>query len=626
MGTEMKANPGIHLLVIFQESVDPTNVTAFLEDAYGTPYAKIAGDPNAITRWSVLEALNAVRERFATFAIVVFPHIDSDAGVYEGLKEYGQARIGALTHPAVAALSFNKPETRERIRELYKQRDYSRQDEVALIQASDFHGGPGAIVGQPRTEVRVPQGKATYKNLREALRCPSRVKCSIDFTEDEYQRLTRKTCVWKFTSHPGKLGFQDQDYDAASAAICAMSNSDGGVLELQGSVAPTDDREVYLAAVQKQLDEILKGRLDPQLKSYVYRDFRFSPGRVSIVIRLFQSQRLHTSNGVAYTMKDDRPTGASARDIEFLVSRNISTRFGPRFESTLNDLSTRSILLSKMPRGIPLLLRCHEKLTFSLPEGLTVSGIPPASSKGREASEEFAEILAAGSDAFPFGYPEGNCALLWQPRPPRFEEHYLRFTVIRAQVDGDTLERCAWGSIDSPAIVVVPGGGVGLLEPGHIIADIGALLIRVSGEWQDRVHSLLAWFKSAFFIWHCAVHLGDPDLFLHLQFPGARLALPRSSQKALYQRLDALARNVVLDENKFMSEINRQKKKGTLDDAGRERLMVRHNANANRTCLDIDKAIFEWLAVGKDDERFVARTLRDVHMSDFGLLEELSKK
>jgi uncharacterized protein YkuJ len=492
MGVEIKAFPGIHLLGIFHESVEPVQVVKFLEDLYGPSYGAIAGDPKPVTKCTLLEALDRTIQTFADKAVVIAPHIDTGDGLYEGLKEHGQARIGALRHAALKALSFNKLETRERVRKLLDSPDYRRPDEVALIQSSDFHGQPGATIGQPRTYISVPKGKVSFHHMREAFTHPKRVRCSLDRTNEEYERLIKGEFVVRYMSEPDKCAFRECDFQDIAATLCAMCNSNQGILELEGYVLPEAERETYVNAVIDQLKGILEGRLEPSDLHFMHRDLRFSPGRVSILIKPFPSERLHLSDGSAFVVRGEQKCAGSAQEIEVIVSRKIEQRFGHRLTDTLEGVSTESTLLSKMPAGIPLLIGCQDKLHSRLPAGFKLDFVEPVSSKGREFVEVVRDTYQRTRKKYPFGVPEGNATILWDQTPPRFLEHYLRFTTFRAQMAADYLQKCAWEQIDQPAIVVFPGGGVGLLEPGFIVADTPAMILQPGEGWADKVHALTA--------------------------------------------------------------------------------------------------------------------------------------
>ncbi|MGC1482718.1 MAG: hypothetical protein WA789_02895 [Candidatus Acidiferrum sp.] len=80
---------------------------------------------------------------------------------------------------------------------------------------------------------------------------------------------------------------------------------------------------------------------------------------------------------------------------------------------------------------------------------------------------------------------------------------------------------------------------------------------------------------------------------------------------------------MIEEENNFMSDVNRQKRKDALDEDYHTKARNRHNSSGNRISLAIDREVFDFLDFTSKDRRFIAQTLRDIEMSDFGALEEL---
>jgi hypothetical protein len=627
MGVEVKADPGIHMLVIFAESVEADHVVPFLEEAYQAPYRSIAGDPTPTARWTLKDTLDRIHERFSDNAFVVFPHVDSSGGVYEDLKEFAQARIGAMTHPAVRALSFNREETREKLRNLFGQPDYKRGSPVALIQSSDFHGAEGAVIGQPKTELLVKDGRPTFRNIREAFREHGRIKCSVDFVAEEYRSLTRGRDLCKYVSDAGGLGFNPGDSEEIAAAVCAMLNSRGGVLELEGPAPPLPSDEPHRTSVRNQLDSILSARLDPPFSGWLQRSLRPSAGKVRVLHRIFRSDRLRSANGKVFIMDEGKVRVATPAEIEVIVSENLNQRFGYRFEGTLERSSKQSTLLAKLPPGIPLLLRCQKRLAFGIPEFVKILEIEPAGEKDPEAGEAVHDLIEDLTKDLLFGDPKGNATVLHSGSPPRYRDHYLRFTAYRAHVAPEIVERCAWGKLESPAIAAHFGGGFGLVEPGHVISEIPALLLQFDGKNQADVYALLSWLKSSFFLWYCAVHMGETNAYmqLHLRLRLSRLPMPGQNEEGLRSRLSEHAHKLVGEEVSFMEDIIRLKKKGTLDSDYQEKSRRSHNRRAAQICLSIDKDVYDFLALPLKDQKLIAETLRDMEMTDFGFLEELGE-
>lgn len=611
------------MLAVFAESVEPETVISLLEWAYQAKYSEFMGNPAPTTRSGLKQTLDELETRFSDRVVVIFPHVDSSGGVYEDLKDFQQARIAALTHPVVRALSFNRQETRDKLVELFKQPDYRRPHPVALIQSSDFHGEEGSLVGQPRIEVLVREGKPTFKNLKDSFREFTRVKCSIDFVSEEYRGLVRGKFVAKYASDPRALAFKDADFDNLSENVCGMLNSRGGFLEIEGNPEPDDAGQSQWSAIRDQLISILHGRLNPPFQPFLFRSFHLSPGKVRVLIQIRASTRLFMANGKVFVNEDGQSRPATPLEVELVASRNLEARFGSRFERTLNSVTRNSNLLSRLPHGIPLMISSERKATLSLPESMNPVEMLPASDKGMDVGETVDELIERQTEEHDFGNPRGNTSLLTGTRMPRERDHYLRFSVPRGDVSEELLQRISSATIEVPTLVFTFGGSVGLLEPGYVICDVPSVLLQLDERWQGSVLGLLTWFKSSFFLWYCAVRLGIPSPFFELQNRPYRLPVPNPEDAEFIRDLGRQAATVISEENGFMDDINRLKKKGTLDAEYREKARHRHNAACNRICLGIDKQIYEFLAVPKSDIRFICETLRDLKWTDFGLLDEL---
>lgn len=621
MGVEIKSDPGVHLLLVFHESVKPEAVEAFLSEAYNRPYDEFRGSPEPITTWRLEETLDHVARRFGEQVMVVAPHIENDGGIWDALKNLNTLRMNAIKHPSIRALSFGRLETRNKLRELLQQGDYKRTEPVAFIQSSDYHAQPGAQIGQPRTEVLVPNGRATFTAISQAFRYTRCIKCSVDFTQEDYEKLTSGQHVVRFKSEGEGVAFREQDFDAVADAVCAMSNSDSGVVELECNIRPEMDRATYVQDTESALQKILATRLAPAPGVIINLDLRFSPSRLKVLFKPFGDTRLRTSNGHVYIVGEDKVRVALPHEIEAIVARHIEERFGQRFEVTLDEVSNRATRLAKMPAGIALLLQCEQNLEYLNLTRSMIEYVEPISSRGRDVADLARSTQSALHENCAFGTENGNATFIWSPAPPRNEEHYFRFTTYRGEVDPDTVKRISTATVEESTLVVYPGGAVGIVESGSIVSKVTALLLRPKqDEWRSHLFGIAAWLKSSFFLWYCTVHLGDPDIYKYLQRNRARIPIPRFENTELYRRLDSLGRNIVLDEKKFLSEYHKDERRGVAEEH-RDKIRKRHNAAMNRVFLTIDKEISDFLNFSDDERKFVARTIRAMDMTDFGFLD-----
>lgn len=146
---------------------------------------------------------------------------------------------------------------------------------------------------------------------------------------------------------------------------------------------------------------------------------------------------------------------------------------------------------------------------------------------------------------------------------------------------------------------------------------------RPEKDWTGHEYALLGWLKSSFMMWYCAAFLGSVGPFIELQFRPFRIPIPRLDQHEMLSRLKEHSHRIISLEMDFMGDLNRLKKKGTLDREYQEKARRRHNSQADKIMLALDQDVFEFLKLEVSDTRFIAKTISDLEMSDFGLLEAL---
>lgn len=312
---------------------------------------------------------------------------------------------------------------------------------------------------------------------------------------------------------------------------------------------------------------------------------------------------------------------ARATEIETRVAELIDIRFGGRFQRTLKKVAEESILLSKMPEGIPIFLRAREHLTFFSLNELKVTKIESTASRGREIEDEARSVYRQSMKETPFGLPKGNGNFLTRI-DIRFKEHYARYLCITADLNQHTAERLASAHLDKPSIVVTTGGAALLCDAGYLIANTPAVLLELPSELQKHMDGCLGWLKSSFFIWYCAVHLSEKDLYQQLQKKDIRLPFPNVAYEDFYRRFGGLVRNVVIEERKFLDEAHKQLSRGT-DSRAREKLRTRHNNTLNGVCLTMEHEVNKVLCLTEEEIEFVARSICDMGLTDFGMLEQI---
>jgi len=164
-----------------------------------------------------------------------------------------------------------------------------------------------------------------------------------------------------------------------------------------------------------------------------------------------------------------------------------------------------------------------------------------------------------------------------------------------------------------------------LAEGGPVVTRATLYSLKVPKGFDGKELALLAWIKSAFFIWYCSVYLGEPDLFMLLFNASVRFPIPTmQGNEEFFARLEINTKNLILEERHFLDDVARMTRK----DPGSseiEKLRNRHNKAANAYALAIDKEVSAFLKLEEDEQIFIAETLLNLKMTDFGLIDELQQ-
>jgi hypothetical protein len=366
--------------------------------------------------------------------------------------------------------------------------------------------------------------------------------------------------------------------------------------------------------------------LEPDSFHLLSRVLNYSSSRVKVLLKPINSGRLYVTDGRAFIHDKPTPRPAKSHEIEFIVGKNITRQFGDRFEETLDGVARQSVLLAKVPEAIPLLLRTRPMFTFVSPKQLSAHRIPPASQRGREFSDELDDLAERAKKVSPFGVSGGTCTFVQDyVMKAREQDHYMRFLAVRADASSDASSRLQSETLNSQSLLVVPGGAVMLAEGGPVVTRATLYSLKVPKGFDGKELALLAWIKSAFFIWYCSVYLGEPDLFMLLFNASVRFPIPTmQGNEEFFARLEINTKNLILEERHFLDDVARMTRK----DPGSseiEKLRNRHNKAANAYALAIDKEVSAFLKLEEDEQIFIAETLLNLKMTDFGLIDELQQ-
>ena len=320
MGVEIKPDPGVHLLVIFDEQISAEQVEEFLQEGIDSD-RQFKGNPDTMLKWNISQTFEQITNRFGKKAFVIAPHVDSSAGLYEALKNFSQPRMLAFRNPLLRAVSFNNPETRERLSKLLQDPNYKRSIPLAFIQDSDYHGETEYSTGVMHTRIFLENKKILFTSIQESLSKEKCIKCSIDFVEETYKELTQGFSVKSFNSYSkDELRFSEDDHRLLCDTVCAYLNSDGGIIEIIGNLLVGDNQQTVANTLKDHLTQILSSRLKPisNFRSVMLKLLQFSKGKIKGLILFGQATRLYASEGRFLILKNNDPCPADQTKLSTL--------------------------------------------------------------------------------------------------------------------------------------------------------------------------------------------------------------------------------------------------------------------------------------------------------------------
>ena len=116
-GTELDVYPNLHLIIVFDPQKSINDISAFLSSAGYTPDVRAKEDTSKFCKWNLDQAL----QEFENFgAIAIAAHVDSDKGLYDASKKWGQTRISAFCNECLYGMEFINPIAKAQIENIMK--------------------------------------------------------------------------------------------------------------------------------------------------------------------------------------------------------------------------------------------------------------------------------------------------------------------------------------------------------------------------------------------------------------------------------------------------------------------------------------------------------------------------
>ena len=589
-GLEFETNDGIHILVIFNNTVQTNVIERFLADGGYKPEDFGHENPSTFANWDINYLLDESKKYEC---LVIDAHTDSNKGILNTIPK-GKARAHCFSHPQLSGVCYNNEDQKNKLQETMKTaKEYSRSTSLAFVKFSDSHKAKD--VGLHSTWIKIVN--LTFSNLRAAFNNPT----EMIFTHEPSTAKILQNLL-KLDESYGVPSLEEAP-DLFKRLFCALTNTNGGFILL----GVREDKTPIGVELKKPYDNSFIDKirsiskdLPPMRIRYSFYDF--VENKVIVSILIFPDEHLASIKGDdrIYSIKSKKLTTLSASEIQNLVEERTSTQIesliNKRIQSVENDCGLIKNLFASMP-----IIRSYEKkiidrkleYKFVSAEIIDVKSI-------KKLNQERKSLRANGKT-------RGNIFYFSDPIPPRLTSAYLRYSLplffSSPQVPKNVLK---------PTIYVVPFGGVFYSTRDYpFYSDKSESIMKIHESQTNSPYGIkftACFLKSSFLLWYILTKFDDCNLFSGKIIESIRLPLfhiKKPECASLIQKINAYFDQSITSENQFLIQSGKINEKQAMT-----KLVEEHNSKIDNISYNIDKTIYELMELSPKEIDTIEVTLK----------------
>lgn len=594
LGVEITLNPGVHIIVLCEES-EKDELNELLNEV-GFSLDNRGADAEILPNMDIKRFLENPK---LDGKIVLAPHVDSDKGIWNVL--IGQYRADIFRSNQIDAITCNSTSQLTKIQGLVcSDSEYLRKKPFAYINASDAH--EPSKVGSKHSFFKL--NEFNFNEIKRAIELPE--EYISDTEKPEFLEYVEKCSKSNPTICLEKL-------DDLSKAICAVLNNSYGCILLgikenfHLSGIDCDDKQLELTIKEnlKKIETVNRriGKIEVRIKIE-----KLGNGKCACVI-LFKvdGSCLWTYNdNESYILDSNNYKLATIKDIERLIRSNIISEL-QEFNSQNNEIVSETINKMKhvlYPISKYKVFSKIEQISVPLHYYFNIEYNKPLNIQGENDLFRTDNGTAKGNI-----YYTDFCF-------PRLDDCYLRYS-CPVYLSQDEQYNSQLSSYNHPAIVIAFGGGCHIIEstePYYFNSYVPALLLFPKESFfEDRLSlkHIVAWLKSNLAIWLCLQKTGESNYCSPNVLNS--ILLPYGSK--FYQN-DKILENVdkILNlENKFLCDLERFNNIGH-GDMEMRKLVFEHNYAVNQVAYNIEELISSIYEISDSENGLICDDLRAEHI------------
>lgn len=601
-GLEFEVRNGIHLLIIFNDTVPLEEIYGFIIDGGYSPENFGNDITTGLSNWDIFALFEESKKHDC---IIIDAHTDSSKGILNTIPS-GAPRAACFSSPQLSAVCYKNEEQKEKLQNTLKtSKEYLRTIPLSFLKFSDAHIADN--VGSPSTWVKLE--KISFDALKTAFSNPSELvsteEPSIIKILDDLIRL------------PNSFGIPDlseKSLENFSKYICAFSNSEGGYIlvgvttnKAKVGIFVEDqlNKESYRAIIDKMLDCLRK--VEP-IQRPSFNMYPLQNNRVVISMYVPKSPSFTNlkEDGRIYSIKDDSLYQLAVNDIVHIVEdkvlKDIESKIIRRLQSVENDCNLIKNLFSSIP-----IIRFFDTNSVE-------ARLKPI----LEASMDLDHINIRKLEKIRYtGTSRGTLTYVREPTQPRLSYTYLRYTLPLF-----SLRNINYRSVLKDTIYIVPGGGLYFSNRDYpFFSERYGQIIKLCKESLPSKYNVkftVCFLKSSFLLWylknkHDSIDLFETDIFNNLRLPALNMKRPDTIE--IINSINDNFDKIVGLETTFLLNMKNVKKDDIMN------YFTEHNLRVDKLAYEIDRLIYKLLNLSSNDISTIEQNLRlnEIYLPTYSL-------
>lgn len=582
-GVEFQANPGVHLLLIFNPDIDIKLIEDFIEKN-GYPREVQGMENPEISSKSTLEIIQNARE---LGAITIAAHVDSDKGALTVLPK-GMSRAQFFRSEHLMAIQVVNLAKIEYLKTLYQSNEYRRNQLPAFIRCSDFHNDKDDIENYV---TYMMLSELNFDSVKDALL--NSIEC-ISFTENpEYNEILKQIIEQKET-----YIFKDinkSSHEELKKCICCMLNDGTGTIV----IGIGEDKSILgIKKTKQEFEDIIKSILQPFEENKAF--YRYSikyydyGNHIVPVIRIKSIKKvIYNANGNVYIKKNNKIAIANYNDLAKIGEENYRKSFNHIHEinkKKIDKINKELDRIKLLEDNISLYMKIKDS-SLTMKDVANISFIDKTIKSSKEINN-----LNNGDNEGNIYYIDNNSITFG----PHTKECYIRITCPRTSQHIESLDSKKY---IGESIIVSMGGASYYIE-GKEEYQIASYLPIIKIDLKDEFKSIyslkciVGWLKSPILLTVLDLLYDSCDLFMYNILPNIPIIMNDISKENT--NIESYINEIIALEYKILESINLMLAKKDTNTA--DNIIIEHNREVSKLAIKIDEEIS--LAIDIKEEEY----------------------